>query len=59
MEGDVAALVRSHTIGSIPFERTIERTTQQWTLALKTIAAVFYKANENKVSESCYTTERN
>ena len=49
LRGDVAALERSHhTISYHWFERTIQQTQKQWLLSLKTIAAVFYKANENR-----------
>ena len=33
--GDVAALVRSHMNGLLPFERTIEQTTETMPLALE------------------------
>jgi len=34
-EGDVAALLRSHMNSLLPFERTIEQTTETMLLALK------------------------
>ena len=35
LAGDVAALISSHMNGLIPFERTVEQTTETMPLALK------------------------
>ncbi len=44
---NVAALVRSHMNGSLPFEKTIEQTTGTMPLAPKTIATAMQEDQKN------------
>ena len=57
-EGHVAALVRSHAIGLLPFRLTKEQTTQTMDPSPKTIELLHYPGQWNlELTGSCYSTE--
>ena len=56
--GHVAALVRSHAIGLLPFRLTKEQTTQTMDPSPKTIELLHYPGQWNfELTGSCYSTE--
>ena len=55
--GHVAALVRSHAIGLLPFRLTKEQTTQTMDPSPKTIELLHYPGQLNlELTRSCYST---
>ena len=57
-KGHVAALVRSHAIGLLPFRLTKEQTTQTMDTSSKTIELLHYPGQWNlELTGSCYSTD--
>ena len=57
LQGHVAALVRSHAIGLLPFRLTKEQTTQTMDPSPKTIELLHYPGQWNlELTGSCYST---